>query len=367
MTPSPIPGFHAVVPAGGAGTRLWPLSRRSHPKFLLDLTGSGRTLLQGTWDRLVPLTGTDGVVVVTGEAHEAAVREQLPALPSASLLTEPSGRDSMAAIGLAAALLRERHGDVVLGSFAADHVVRRPEAFASAVAEAVAAARAGYVVTVGIAADHPSTAFGYIEEGAALAADGAPSARHVARFVEKPDAATAAAYLATGRYRWNAGMFVVRAEVLLGHLGRLQPPLHDGLVTIARAWDTSDRAEVLAREWPRLTRIAIDHAVAEPVAADGGVAVVPADLGWDDVGDWRSLAGLLPTGEDDVRTLGRDHLTLTLASPGSVVVPDADRLVAVLGVPDAVVVDTPDALLVTTTEHAQRVKEVVDRLPEALR
>ena len=364
MTPSQIPGFHAVVPAGGAGTRLWPLSRRSHPKFLLDLTGSGRTLLQGTWDRLAPLT--EGVVVVTGEAHAAQVSAQLPDLPPANLLTEPSGRDSMAAIGLAAALLRERHGDVVLGSFAADHVVRRPDAFAAAVREAVTAARAGYVVTVGIAADHPSTAFGYIEEGDTLAVDGAPTARHVARFVEKPDAATAAGYLATGRYRWNAGMFVVRAQVLLDHLARLQPPLHDGLLAIARAWDTPARAEVLAREWPRLTRIAIDHAVAEPVAADGGVAVVPADLGWDDVGDWRSLAGLLPAAEDGARTLGADDHALTLGSPGAVVVPDG-RLVAVLGIPGAVVVDTADALLVTTVDHAQRVKEVVDRLPEALR
>src|SRR5690625_4357090 len=156
MEPSPIPGFHAVVPAGGAGTRLWPLSRRSHPKFLLDLTGSGRTLLQGTWDRLAPLA--DGVTVVTGQAHAAAVRDQLPGLGAGSLLTEPSGRDSTAAIGLAAALLRERHGDVVVGSFAADHVVRRRAAFDAAVREAVAAARAGCVATIGIAADPPSTA-----------------------------------------------------------------------------------------------------------------------------------------------------------------------------------------------------------------
>ncbi len=368
MTTSPVPGFHAVVPAGGAGTRLWPLSRRAHPKFLLDLTGSGRTLLQATWDRLVPLTGEGGVLVVTGEAHADAVREQLPALGEQGLVTEPSGRDSMAAIGLAAALLRERHGpDVVLGSFAADHVVRRPDDFHAAVREAVAAARAGYVVTVGVRADHPSTAFGYIEEGGPLDVAAAPTARHVARFVEKPDAETAAGYLATGRYRWNAGMFVVRAEVLLTHLERLQPALHAGLLAIARAWDTPDRAAVLAREWPRLTRIAIDHAVAEPVAADGGVAVVPAELGWDDVGDWRSLARLLPVGADGVAGLGAENRTLALGSEGAVVVPDGARLVALLGVPGAVVVDTPDALLVTTTEHAQRLKDVVDRLPDELR
>src|SRR5690625_2870430 len=367
MSLPPIAGFHAVVPAGGAGTRLWPLSRRAHPKFLLDLTGAGGSLLQGTWDRLVPLTGPGGVLVVTGEAHARAVAGQLPDLPAANLLTEPSGRDSMAAIGLAAAVLRERHGDVVLGSFAADHVIRRPEAFATAVRSAVAAARAGYVTTIGITADHPSTAYGYIESGADLDLADAPGARHVTAFVEKPDAETAADYLSRGNYRWNAGMFVVRAEVLLAHLAHLQPTLHDGLTAIARAWDGPDREQVLAHEWPRLTRIAIDHAVAEPVAADGGVAVVPADLGWDDVGDWRSLAGLLPAGPEGVRTLGEPGRTLALDSEGAVVVPDGGRLVTVLGIPDAVVVDTPDALLVTTTDHAQRLREVVDRLPDALR
>ena len=367
MSLPPIPGFHAVVPAGGAGTRLWPLSRRAHPKFLLDLTGAGASLLQGTWDRLVPLTGPDGVLVVTGAAHARAVADQLPDLPGANLLTEPSGRDSMAAIGLAAAVLRERHGDVVLGSFAADHVIAHPDAFATAVRSAVAAAHAGYVTTIGITADHPSTAYGYIESGADLGLAEAPGARHVTAFVEKPDAETAADYLARGNYRWNAGMFVVRAEVLLAHLARLQPTLHDGVIAIARAWDGPDREQVLAREWPRLTRIAIDHAVAEPVAADGGVAVVPADLGWDDIGDWRSLAGVLPAGEDGVAYLGATEVTTVRDSSGAVVVPRGGRHVAVLGVPGIVVVDTPDALLVTTTDRAQDLKAIVDQVPDTLR
>ncbi|MEE6296802.1 mannose-1-phosphate guanylyltransferase [Georgenia wangjunii] len=365
--PAVIPGFYAVVPAGGAGTRLWPLSRRDHPKFLHDLTGSGRTLLQGTWDRLAPLAGAGGVVLVTGAAHERAVREQLPDLRPDALLAEPSGRDSMAAIGLAAAVLHERHGDVVLGSFAADHVVREPAAFTVAVREAVVAARAGYVVTIGISADHPSTAFGYVRTGDPLGLGGSPSARHVLGFTEKPDAATAAAYLATGEYRWNAGMFVVGARVLLDHLARLQPTLHEGLVEIARAWDGPARSEVLKRVWPRLTRIAIDHAIAEPVAAEGGVAVVPAALGWDDVGDWHSLAGLVAPGPDGVRVLGDAGRALVVGADGALVVPAAGRLVSVLGIPDAVVVDTPDALLVTTRAHAQALRAVVDAVPDALR
>ena len=361
-----LPGFHAVIPAGGAGTRLWPLSRRRHPKFLLDLTGSGRTLLQGTWDRLVPLTGPGGILVVTGVDHAAAVHEQLPEVGRAGVLTEPSGRDSMAAIGLAAAVLRERHGNVVLGSFAADHVVRDAAAFDDAVRQAVTAAREGYLVTIGITADRPSTAFGYVAEGDDLAVAGAPAARHVTGFTEKPDAETAAEYLATGRYRWNAGMFVVEVEVLLAHLARLQPTLHDGVVEIARAWDTGAREEVLARQWPRLTRIAIDHAIAEPVAAEGGVAVVPADLGWDDVGDWASLAALVGDGTQ-VRVIGDADDVLAVDSPGALVAPGSGRLVSVLGVPGAVVVDTPDAVLVTTATEAQRLKAVVDELPDRLR
>jgi len=361
--PRPIDGFHAVVPAGGAGTRLWPLSRQGAPKFLHDLTGTGRTLLQGTVDRLLPLTGRDGVLVVTGVRHAEAVAAQLPELGPGQVVAEPSPRDSMAAIGLAAAILAERHGpDVVLGSFAADHVIDDLAGFWSAVTEGVAAARAGYVVTIGITATEPSTAFGYIRAADPLGAEGAPRARHVAGFTEKPDAETAAGYLATGDYWWNAGMFLVRAGVLLDHLAEQLPPLAAGLRSIAAAWDDPEQREaVLAATWPGLTKIAIDHAIAEPVAAAGGVAVVPGSFTWDDVGDFDSLAALLPAvGVDGGRTLGDEALVQRLDAPGSVVVPAAGRAVTVLGVRDAVVVDTPDALLVTTRAHAQAVKQAVD-------
>ncbi len=352
----PIEGFHAVIPAGGAGTRLWPLSRAGRPKFLLDLTGTGRTLLQGTVDRLAPLTGPGGVLVVTGTRHADAVREQLPALGAEHVLAEPSPRDSMAAIGLAAAVLERRHGpDTVLGSFAADHVITHDEVFAAAVHEAVAAARAGYVVTIGIAATEPSTAFGYVHAGEALGVAGAPNARHVLGFTEKPDAQTAAAYLATGEYRWNAGMFVVQAGVLLDHLAAQLPPLAAGVRRIAAVWDTPERDEVLGREWPGLTKIAIDHAIAEPVAAVGGVAVVPGEFGWDDVGDFDSLAGLLAA----PRTLGDDGAVLRIDADDALVV-TSGRAVSVVGIPEAVVVDTPDAVLVTTRAHAQAVKAAVD-------
>jgi mannose-1-phosphate guanylyltransferase len=353
-----LAGFHAVIPAGGAGTRLWPLSRAAHPKFLLDLTGGGRSLLQQTWDRLSSLADT--VVVVTGVGHAKAVAGQLPGLPVADLLAEPSPRDSGAAIGLAAAVIHRRDPDAVIGSFAADHVVRHGDAFRRAVVEAVTTARAGYVVTIGIDPDHASTAFGYIRLGALLDLPGAPSARVVERFVEKPDVDTAVAYLADGRHRWNAGMFVAPAALLLAQLAEHRPALHDGLVEIAAAWDSPRRQDVLERVWPTLEKVAIDYAVAEPAADAGRVAVIPADLGWTDIGDWASLADLLSAAAP-VRILGDDARVVAVDSSG-VVVPGGDRLVAVLGLDDVVVVDTPDALLVTTRARAQEVKGVVDHL-----
>jgi len=354
----PIQGFHAVVPAGGAGTRLWPLSRAARPKFLLDLTGSGRTLLQATIDRLLPLTGPGGVLVVTGAVHADAVRAQLPEVGVDDVLPEPSPRDSMAAIGLAAAVLERRHGgEAVLGSFAADHVIGGHDEFARAVREGVAAARAGYVATIGIEATEPSTAFGYVHAGASLDVAGAPTARHVVGFTEKPDAQTAARYLATGEYRWNAGMFITQAGVLLDHLAAQIPPLAAGVRRIAAAWDTPARDDELAASWPGLTKIAIDHAIAEPVAAAGGVAVVPGTFDWDDVGDFASLAGLLAS--SGARTLGDDEAVLRVGADDALVV-TAGRAVSVIGVPEAVVVDTPDAVLVTTRAQAQAVKAAVD-------
>lgn len=367
MTATPhgsIPGFYAVIPAGGAGTRLWPLSRSGSPKFLHDLTGSGRTLLQATVDRLAPLAGPGCVLVVTGQRHVDAVRAQLPGLGARDVLAEPSPRDSMAAIGLAAAVLAQRHGgDAVLGSFAADQVIHGTSGFERAVREGVTAARAGYVVTVGIAAAQPATSFGYVRSGRSLNLPDAPSTRHALGFTEKPDAATAAAYLATGEYRWNAGMFIARAQVLLDHLAAQRPALHDGVRALAAVWDTAERDRVLADVWPGLEKIAIDHAIAEPVAAAGGVAMVPGDFGWDDVGDFASLSSLLPpldgTADDGARVLGDDSAVIRLDSFGSLVVPGTGRLVVVLGLDDVVVVDTPDALLVTTRARAQQVKDVV--------
>ncbi|GAB76800.1 mannose-1-phosphate guanylyltransferase [Austwickia chelonae] len=354
----PTDDFWSVIPAGGAGTRLWPLSRAARPKFLHDLTSSGRSLLQATADRLRPLSG-ERLVVVTGTSHEEAVRAQLPELDAQGLLAEPLPRDSMAAIGLAAAVVERRDPEAVIGSFAADHVVGDEESFRRCVGEAVVLARTGLLVTLGIRPTFPATGFGYIKVGGPLGVEGAPHGHAVDRFVEKPDAPTAHSYIESGDHRWNAGMFVVKARVLLDLLATYQPELSQGLRAIAA------EPGRLAEIWPSLTKISIDHAVAEPAADAGRVAVVETDFPWDDVGDFDSLAELLPPQEGELpvglHVLGDADRVLAQEATG-IVSPGSGRLVSVIGVEDIVVVDTPDALLVTTRDRAQDVKRLVDEL-----
>ncbi|KAG6857762.1 hypothetical protein H0H87_004178 [Tephrocybe sp. NHM501043] len=358
-----IPGFYVVIPAGGAGTRLWPLSREGHPKFLLDLTLKGRSLIQATWDRLLPLTSAARTTVVAGPGHVKAIHEQLPDLHAHNLLCEPGPKDSMAAIGLAAAVLAKRDPNAVIGSFAADHMISGDDAFLSAVAEAVEVAKKDYLVTIGIAPSHPSTGFGYVRLGEKLGLKEAPNARLVSSFKEKPDARTAASYIATGIYRWNAGMFVTKATFLLDLLKEYKPDLHDGLTKIAAVWDDETARQTMLNDvWNSLEKIPIDNAVAEPAAAEGRVAVVPATFGWDDVGDFSSLADLLPAEANQPRILGDGNLEQVA---GGIVVPGSGRLITCLGVDDLVIVDMPDTLLVTTRARSQEVKRLVKKTGEA--
>lgn len=341
---APINDLHAIVPAGGAGTRLWPLSRTTRPKFLLDLTGSGRTLIQQTWDRLVPLVGTDRIHVVTGAKHAPAVSAQLPA--TADIIAEPSPRDSMPAIGLAAAVIAVSDPTAIIGSFAADHVIDDEATFGAAVTEAAAVARDGLIATIGLTPTFASVGFGYIETGALL--DGHQSARAVKRFVEKPETSVAIGYFESGNFLWNAGMFITGAEVLLNHLEDLHPELHAGLRTIAASWGTASQDDVLARLWPTLTSIPIDTAVAEPVSEIGGIGVVPGTFDWTDLGDFDALA--------DLGTL--NSAEAIRVDSGAFVFNSTEAVVTVAGIDDAVVIVTEDAILVTTREHAQQVKKI---------
>lgn len=349
--------LHAIIPAGGAGTRLWPLSTSTRPKFLLDLLGTGRSLLQETVLRLAPISAS--VTVVTGAAHAAGVRQQMGQVLSTdpeaahlevTVVEEPEGRDSMPAIGLATAMVRSRVGeDAVVGSFAADHAIRNSGAFLEVVSRAIGGAVAGYVTTVGIQPDAPSTAYGYIEPAQL---EVAPEVQLVRRFVEKPPAETARRYVAEG-YLWNAGMFVATTGVLWGHLARLHPQMAASLWELGSSWDDFTPREQ-ATAWDKLPRVAIDHAIAEPLAAEGGMAVVSSsrEVGWSDVGDFDALARL--TAAPDSATVVKIGSADTYVS-----VPDR-KLVALVGMPNAAVVDTGEAILVVNRDCAQDVKAAVD-------
>ncbi|GAA4450771.1 mannose-1-phosphate guanylyltransferase [Phytohabitans houttuyneae] len=354
----------AVIPAGGSGTRLWPLSRAGHPKFLHPLTGTDASLLQATVQRLAPLTTPERTLVVTGLSHAAAVARQLTRVPEENILVEPSPRDSCAAIALAAAVIARRDPDAVMGSFAADHLIADPDGYVATVRRAVEGAEQGLLMTVGIKPTRPETGYGYLQCGGGI---GGGEIRVVEEFKEKPAYDVAVSYVESGRYFWNASMFVWRVDRFLAELARQQPEMHEGLRRIADAWDSPAREEVLAEVWPTLPKISVDYAVMEGAAAAGLVGTVPGDFGWNDIGDFHTLGDVLPadpagnvvvgagTTDDKPGVLLRD-------SSGLVVVPGSGRLVAALGVRDLIVVDTDDAVLVCPRDRAQDVKKLVDDL-----
>ena len=357
--------LYGVVLAGGTGTRLWPLSRAGHPKFLHPLTGTEASLLQATVDRLDTLTSPERLFVVTGVAHAAAVSRQLTAMPEQNLLVEPSPRDSCAAIALAAAVIARRDPEAIMGSFASDHLITDKEAFAEVIRNAMEGARRGLLMTLGIQPTRPETGYGYLQCGEPVG-DGT-TVRQVEEFKEKPTYDVAESYVKSGNYLWNAGMFVWRVDAFISELARQQPQLAAGVSLIAQAWDTADREEVLGEVWPTLPRISVDYAVMEGAAMVGRVGTVPGDFGWNDVGDFHTLgevltadpAGNVVVGSEDAV---RQPSVLLRETENLVVVPTAGRLVAAMGVRDLIIVDTPDAVLVCPRERAQEVKHLVDEL-----
>lgn len=348
--------FWAIVPAGGSGTRLWPLSRATRPKFLLALTGK-QSLLQQTVERLAPLASPERTLVVCGPAHAAPIARQLPDVPEGNIIVEPAPRGSGPAIALATALIARRDPEAIVGSFAADHEVADASAFHRAIVTAIAAAQQGWLVTVGLEPTRPETGYGYIERSDDVVAQTAHGVAYRSlRFVEKPDLETATAYIAAGRSLWNASMFVWRASALLEEVQRLQPDLHAAVTRIVAAWGSPEQERVTAEVWAGLAESTIDQGILEHAER---VAVAPASMGWSDVGDWNNLGDLIA--QDDSGNRVRGDLVQE-ASRNCVVWSETDRLVALVGLSNVAIVDTPDALLVVNREHAQEVRRIVEQL-----
>ncbi|MGD9713475.1 MAG: mannose-1-phosphate guanylyltransferase [Thermomicrobiales bacterium] len=348
--------FWSVIPAGGSGTRLWPLSRASRPKYLLPLVGD-RSLLQQTWERLLPLSKPERIIVVAGMAHAPEIARQLPDLPVENMIIEPLPRGTGPAIGLAARLIAERDPTAIMGSFAADHVVRDAGAFVDAVRTAVSVARGNWLVTIGIEPTRPETGYGYIERTTTRIDAAEPGVAWMAAgFTEKPSYERAVEFLSAGRFLWNASMFIWGVEHFLNELGRFLPDLYFSLERIARAWHSNDADLVLNREWNTVESVTIDEGIMEQ---SDRIAVVPAEFGWSDIGDWHGLAGLMQESTFDNAIRGN---VIAHDARSTLVWSTTNRLVAVVGVHDLAIIDTPDALLVVDRDRAQEVRAIVDRL-----
>ena len=349
-----------VLMAGGSGTRLWPLSREMYPKQLLKLSND-RSLLQNTALRARKIPGSLPPVVICGEAHRFLVAEQLreAGIEGATIILEPEGRNTAPAAAIAALFARDRHGeDTQVFLMSADQAVAREDKFVKAVVAAQPAAR-GRIVTFGIKPTRAETGYGYLKAGKPI--KGSRVAREVAAFVEKPDAKKAARFLKAGGYSWNGGLFLFEARQLLQELARLEPAMLKACEgALAKARRDLDFVRLDAESFRQARKESIDYAVMEKTP---DIALVPLDAGWDDVGTWGSLASLGPT--DKRGNLARGDVWLHEARNTQVFA--ESRLVAGVGVENLIVVETRDAVLVTTREHAQDVKKVVEALKAAKR
>jgi mannose-1-phosphate guanylyltransferase len=353
--------LHAIVMAGGAGTRFWPASRAALPKQLLPLAGT-KTLLEDTIDRLDGLVPSDRIMVVTAARLLDAVRRQLPQVPACGLVGEPCKRDTAPCIGLAALLVSRHDPDATMAVMPSDHVIRPAEKFHEAItlAAEIVATSPGRLVTFGIAPTYPAESFGYIQTGEPLnppaGTTSAARVHRVASFKEKPAASVARDYVAAGGYLWNAGIFVWKARTILDALAAHEPECLARLEAIAAAWDTAERDVVFAREFSAIKGISIDYAVLEK-ATD--VVVIEAAFSWDDLGGWSAVARQRGVDEAGNTVVGR-HLGID--STGTIVHSDDHHLVVTMGLEDMLVVHTSDATLVAARSHEEAVRKVVAEL-----
>ena len=349
---------YGLILAGGRGTRFWPLSRRRSAKQVLKVMGE-RSLIQNTVDRLAPLIPPERLWILTNHHLRDEIMRQLPAIPRRQVLAEPAQRNTAPAIGLASQILQSLDPDAVMGVFPADHVVSKPSVYRSVVGAGFKAAAAGNLMVVGIAPRWPETGYGYVEFPRGTT-PGGKQPLAVERFHEKPVLARAKRYLAAGNFYWNSGMFFWRADVLLDQLRRHLPKTATILAALPPFRSRLFPGR-LAKDFPLCDNISIDYAVLEKAAQVRGIAA--ADFGWNDVGSWNAVYELM--GRDGCGNVVANDSVCLEAHDNFV---DArGKLVALLGVRDLIVVDTPDALLVATRDRAQQVGDIVKALEKAKR
>jgi mannose-1-phosphate guanylyltransferase len=349
--------LHAMIMAGGGGTRFWPRSRERRPKQFLKL-GGDRSLLQQAMDRVETLLPASNVWVITGAKYREETAAQLPNLPTAHIVGEPCGRDTAPCVGLGAALIAREDPDAVLVVTPADHVIEPVQEFRRAVQAAaqMAVENPRALVTFGIPPTFPSTGYGYIHRGPSVATRQGIGVCRVRSFTEKPVADLAERYLASGEYWWNSGIFVWRAAAVLEELRRQEPGLCAAVERIAAAWGTPDQERVLHNEYEGLTRKSIDFAVMEKARE---VLAVQAPYRWDDVGSWLALERMHPQ-DAAGNTVLATHAGLD--TKNCVIVGDAGEVVATIGVENLLIIRDGDATLVANRAHEGTVKQLVDLL-----
>jgi mannose-1-phosphate guanylyltransferase len=350
---------YAVIMAGGSGTRLWPVSRKDHPKHTLPLLGE-RTLFQTTVDRLTGFLPVERILVVTATNHAAALRQQAPQLPGENFLLEPEPRGTASVIGLAAVALLHRDPEAVMTILPSDHYIHNRDLFHLILRVAVEVAQKDYLVTLGITPTFPATGYGYIQFSDLLPEQFAYPVYRVLQFKEKPGETEALDMMRSGDHSWNSGMFIWKVKAILKEIARQMPKLYDTLEHLQKTWGNSDKKQaVLEKEWPVLETKTIDYGIMENAEQ---VAVLPASgLGWSDVGNWDSLFDVLLPDESGNIVFGGKHMGLDTNS--SLVYGNGEnRLVVTIGVDDLIIVDSGDVLLVCRKDQAQKVREIVARL-----
>lgn len=373
---------YAMIMAGGAGTRLWPLSRKNKPKQLLRFIHTPgerqpQSLIQIAAQRLNGMIPPDRRYVCTGEAYRKAVKEAVPGIGDEHILGEPMGRDTLNAVGLAAAVFQKLDPEAVFAVLTADHIISPEEVFRDRM-------ELGYklveddpsrLVTFSITPTHPATGYGYVERGAAITnvdgcnEGGTQLAFTVARFVEKPDKHRAEAYVNSGEFGWNSGMFVFNASTMLDCIKRFEPDAYEGLMRIQAAWGTDDQQSTLLEVYPHLPKTSIDYGVMEPAAKDRDLSICMVDMqvSWLDVGSWPTYAKTLQPGPGDNLTTGDGDVAQVDSTSNLVVNAVNGHTIALLGCHDLIVVHTPDATMIVPRDQADRLKELHAELPDQLR
>ncbi len=345
---------YALIMAGGAGTRLWPLSREHLPKPALRLYGV-QSMFEIAVERLLPLFSPEQILVVASADHNQVLHEQVPSIPEGNFIVEPEGRGTASAIGLAAIHLEARDPEAVMAVLTADHVIGKPEVFRSVIRSALGFAKDDYLVTLGIKPTWPSTSYGYIEQSDLLGETVGFKAFVAERFVEKPNAQNAQRMLNLGKYSWNSGMFIWKVDRIMGEFKWQMPDLYARLMRIAETIGTDRYDAVLGELWPGIAKQTIDYGIMENAKR---VIVLPADMDWLDVGTWNNLKTVL---DSDEKGNSKSGDVVLWNSENSMVIGDK-RLVAAIGLENMIIVDTPDALLVCDMARAGEVKALVEHL-----